>query len=226
MNLPSTISRQALAKLSFPEETHAVRVILKKVANNAPYLVRGKTRRYLFERNPEAKAHCLDIPVSIWMQDVDKFNGYRPGTSIPEDLKPTISLPFMMHVVPWKSVASESSANDTDLNRLVDLLETVILRFAGSFDEEKCRSLLTDELRAAYVRPAQEVAEALLRKYGKNAVADFQKAMWDGKSTRDVTNILETVKKTLPPDPVESPAAARMRKMREAKAAKKQLETA
>jgi hypothetical protein len=111
MNIPNTLSRQTLASLA-PDDTHCVRVILKKVANNAPYLVRGRTRKYLFERNPEVKAHALDIPVSVWMQGANESRGYRPGISIPEDLKPTMQMPYVIHVVERKAARQASAASD------------------------------------------------------------------------------------------------------------------
>jgi hypothetical protein len=183
MNLPTTISRQSLAKLALPDESHAVRVILKKVANNAPYLVRGKARRYLFERNPDAKAHCLDIPVSLWMQDVNVFHGYRPGTSIPVDLKPTITLPFMIHVVPWKGAASPAPA-------------------AQGSALAQIRRLLAGFNPPPAVLAALDLADA--------GQVDALEA--------HVDKVLDLRANATPE---ETPAQAKARKMREAKAAKK-----
>lgn len=103
MNIPNFIDRRTLAKMAAPDETHCVRVILQKVSNSAPYTVRSRLRRYVFERNGLAGCHVLDVPVSVWMQGVPTSGPYRQNPSISDDLQPTVQLPFTIQVIPWKA---------------------------------------------------------------------------------------------------------------------------
>lgn len=109
MNIPNFIDRRAAAKMAAPDETHCVRVILQKVSNSAPYTVRSRLRRYLFERDGLAGCHVLDVPVSAWMAGTPASGPYRPNPSIASDLQPTAQLPFTIQVIPFKAKALQAA---------------------------------------------------------------------------------------------------------------------
>lgn len=67
---PRLITAQLLRAAASPHETQCMRVELKGVPSNVPYRLAGKgTQRYLLEHAPELRAHILDVPASVWMDD-------------------------------------------------------------------------------------------------------------------------------------------------------------
>lgn len=124
MIVPTFIDRKVAAQLAAPDETHAVRVILQKVANPGAYRLRCRLRSYLFERNPDVRAHALDIPVSLWMQGVPKpGQPANRNTSISDDLKPTAQLPLVIQIVPWKGATGRMGKT------AVELIESIVAKF-------------------------------------------------------------------------------------------------
>jgi hypothetical protein len=99
-NLPNFLDRRTLASLAAPDETHAVRVIARKISSPVAYRHRGKARTYLFEKDGIIQAHVLDVPVSVWMRDVPG-GPYRANASISEDLAPTMNVPLTFQVIQW-----------------------------------------------------------------------------------------------------------------------------
>jgi hypothetical protein len=190
MRLPASLDRRNLAQFAAPNETHAVRVVLQKVANSAPYLVRGRLRRYIFERNPEVGAHCLDIPVSVWMANLPKGGSYRQNESIADDLRPTIQLPFIIHVVPWKGAKVSNDPPPSVWPAVHKIL--------------------------AFFNPPTVVEKALNLAEAGNAAALDALAVEIAQTRRN-----PEAPPTEVPAADETPAQARARKMREAKAAKK-----
>jgi hypothetical protein len=102
MKLPQTIDKRALAALA-PQDTHAVRVIVRRVANQTPYRVRGKMHHYLVEWDFVLQAHILDIPESVWMHDFPP-GPYRDNASISHDIqgcRSVQSAPLVFLLVPY-----------------------------------------------------------------------------------------------------------------------------
>lgn len=118
MNLPQTIDRREIAQLA-PSDSHAMRVIVRRVVNQAPYRVRGKMHHYLFEWDFQLQAHILDIPQSVWMHEFPESGPYRDNRSIAHDLQgnraPT-DAPLVFLLVPWSGYIAnleETSAMPT-----------------------------------------------------------------------------------------------------------------
>ena len=201
MNLPTIITAEALKELAPPHETHAVRVLLHKVSNSGPYRFRCGKRQYVFTRDGFLGIHTLVVPLSLWMDGVPS-GMYRDNPSISHDFK-SGNLPWTFQVIPLGSAAAAAAGEDY-LTPLRDLLSKL-----GAPDE---------------VRQAFEIIEAgrpaaSLREYLDSITAGVESPTIEQNE--------------VPYRPVESqpegetPAQARARKMREAKAAKKlQLQTA
>lgn len=112
--LPNQISAAVLRDLADPSETHAVRVVMLKTSSPTQYRYRGVRRQYIFERDGTLGMHILDIPVSLWMQEVPSER-YRDNHSLAHDLqsRQMVNAPFLTLVVPWKTgeVTSEVLAS-------------------------------------------------------------------------------------------------------------------
>lgn len=116
--LPAIISASALRAIP-TEDTHAVRIILLNSTGSTQYTLRGVGRRkgkYILEKDGTSGRHVLDIPVSIWNQDIPQGR-YQDNTSIAHDLlaKPQPLIPFVTMIVPWngaRSKAADASAPD------------------------------------------------------------------------------------------------------------------
>lgn len=104
LTLPRTITAAELEKLAAPDETHAVRLIARRVAASVPYTLHGKSRRYVLAKDHTANAHILDIPVSVWMAGAPT-GGYVDNLSISHDIQGNrfaLKAPLILQVVPWK----------------------------------------------------------------------------------------------------------------------------
>jgi hypothetical protein len=67
---PKLINAEVLRNAASPTDTHAIRIELRGVPSNVPYRLSGKRgQTYLLHYAPEERAHILDFPVSIWMED-------------------------------------------------------------------------------------------------------------------------------------------------------------
>lgn len=112
MKLPQTIDKRALAALA-PQDTHAVRVIVRRVVNQAPYRVRGKMHHYLFEWDFQLQAHILDVPQSAWMAEFPSSGPYRDNRSIAHDFQGNRSAtmaPLVFLLVPWSGHVAGTEA--------------------------------------------------------------------------------------------------------------------
>lgn len=67
MKLPAIVTNAALQALASPTETHEVHVIVRRIANAAPYTLRGRKRQYIVSRDSRRGAHILVVPLSVWM---------------------------------------------------------------------------------------------------------------------------------------------------------------
>lgn len=108
MNLPKLVDRSWLAANAKPDEQWGVRLVLRTVANDKPYKVQGRVRQYVFTKNREANAHCLDVPLSIWQDGVGNTN-YRNNGSMAWDVQSTRTLsPIVVIVIPWQTAKVET----------------------------------------------------------------------------------------------------------------------
>jgi len=102
-NLQKNVTNQTLAANAAPDETGMVRVIVRRVANKAPYTLRGRKRSYRAEFNQQAGAHCIDVPLSLWQGGVDG-GPYRDNDSVAHDImanRGSTMAPLVYLVLPW-----------------------------------------------------------------------------------------------------------------------------
>ena len=113
MNIPHLVDNKALADLASPTDALCVRVVLRRVQNNAPYRLHGKLRIYLATYDRDLCAHVLDVPLSVWMHGFPATGAYRDNPSIAHDLQGNRSQgmsPLVFLVVPWKLAAAPAVA--------------------------------------------------------------------------------------------------------------------
>lgn len=84
--IPKIVTQETLDRLRDPDDRVTMRVVLRRVQSTSAYTVRGKSRRYVFRRDPRVGAHILDVPSRIWMQD-SPAGQYRDNPSIAHDLQ-------------------------------------------------------------------------------------------------------------------------------------------
>lgn len=227
MQVPPIISRTTLSELSFPNDTHAVRIIAHGSSNPTMYRMRRQRREYRFERDGLVGKHILDIPLSLWMHGASE-SPFRETHSIADDFRNAESGNFTIHIIPLVQPAKPeaitpppATTGDSDIPEMLDLLETLILRIADSFDPELTRQNLTPELEEAFKRSGQVAAERLFAKYGRTAIVGFQNTMWPPPA--EESPAATTTDKPAPKTdaPGETDAERRARVMREGKARKK-----
>ncbi|MCW1885507.1 hypothetical protein OKA04_12275 [Luteolibacter flavescens] len=115
MNLPQIVTAADLIRFAAPNETHAVRLVIRQINNPGIYTLRGLSRRYLATRDNEIGAHVIDVPVSVWMAGVPK-GVYAKNTSIAQDVLGTrnaLKTPLMILVVPWKHAQPPAQTSGT-----------------------------------------------------------------------------------------------------------------
>lgn len=95
-NHPKLITAEHLAARAAADESMAVRVVLRNVLNHRGFTLHGRSNhRYLFKVNASVNAHCLDFPVSVWMEN---------KAFIAHDLMDHPGRPhIVLLVVPWQS---------------------------------------------------------------------------------------------------------------------------
>lgn len=138
MNLPKTVTAAVLAAAAAPDETAVVRVLIRRVFNQNPYTLRGARRTYIATHNPTVGCHCLDVPLSVWMDGVPAA-GYRDNESVAHDLmglRGAGKSPLVFLVVPINGSAviapATSASVPTDSNSSVfDALETLLSKFSA-----------------------------------------------------------------------------------------------
>jgi hypothetical protein len=87
MNLPAIVTNAALQKLADPSDTHEVHVIVRRIANAAPYTLRGRRRQYIVTRCQVRGAHILKVPLSLWMGGCRQDKPVMENDSICYDLQ-------------------------------------------------------------------------------------------------------------------------------------------
>lgn len=113
MNIPTLLDNKTLATLAAPDETMAMRVIVRAVHNSKPYRIRGRLRHYQAEHDPVLNVHVLDVPVSLWMKDFPTGT-YVQNPSIAHDIQGNrigagLS-PLLFSVIPWPGAKPQKSA--------------------------------------------------------------------------------------------------------------------
>ena len=195
MDIPQELTPAIAAHLSLPSDTQAMRVLVRGVANQNDYTLRGKRRRYILSYCPRMACHFIDIPMSLWSDGINPERQYEENQSVAHDIQH--NSPHMESLVvfpvPYGN-AEESPAADAPTAAAIAPPEVL------------------DSLRSLAQRfGAPEIMlEAIdLVKRGLNAKATC-------------LALDSTSPETLAPEP-EAPSenAERMRKLREAKAAKK-----
>lgn len=196
MNLPNLVTNAILAKLASPEETHCVRVIARRCLNQRPLAIRGRHRTYHAEHVAECGYHALDVPLTVWMDGIEPGT-YRDNKSIAQDLQATCgpaTLPLIFTVLPWRGAKAVTPVVEAPAAPQADVFTPL------------------EELFAKMGAPAEVVEALKLAKDGHaGALRQFVDGCFVGQPGPPPV-----------PDPVQpSPEALRMRKLREAKAAKR-----
>lgn len=106
MIIPGQISKSTISAMQCTD-TVFVRVLLHSVSNNGQARLRCRNRQYLFEKSHETGCHILDIPMSVWMHNVNPGR-YRDQRSICDDFRELPGASFTIHVLGTQP-ASEAS---------------------------------------------------------------------------------------------------------------------
>lgn len=104
MTIPPLVSATVLRDLAPSDEKQAVRLVLAENRGSTQFRFRGITRTYIFTRDNLMGAHTLDVPLSIWMQDVPQ-DSYRQNHSIAHDVFGRNLVPVIPLIVPWGAAA-------------------------------------------------------------------------------------------------------------------------
>ncbi len=119
MNTPTLLDNRTLATLAAPDETMAVRVLVRSVHNSKPYRIRGRIRHYQAEHDPVLNVHVLDVPVSLWMKDFPTGT-YVQNPSIAHDIQGNRigagMSPLLFSVIPWKDAKASPAAAPAESN--------------------------------------------------------------------------------------------------------------
>jgi len=229
MKIPNALDNRILAKLASPDETHAVRVVIRRVMNHGPYVIRGRLRQYTAEHDAKLSVHVLDVPASVWMHDFPS-GPYRENTSIAHDLqgnRGSALAPLVFLIVPWKNAKSNPAAEAPENGSEVpenrpDAALAALRTFAEKLGAPELMLSAID--LAASGRPAVEVERLLAE-----TIAQIEPGPGDGPNVPDSPNspagqspeeIAEAKRKAK-----ATKAAERMKRMRERKR-QKQLEKA
>lgn len=73
--------------LAAPTDTIAIRVIVRRVANQSLYRLRGKRRSYVLAYSPEMRCHFIDIPLAAWSLGIDCAKPYEDNQSVAHDIQ-------------------------------------------------------------------------------------------------------------------------------------------
>lgn len=210
MDIPQELTPALARLLADPSDTQAMRVIVRRVANQCNYLLRGKRRSYQLEYNPVMCCHFIDIPYSLWMHGVSTAQPYEDNQSVAHDIQSNFAhmeslvilpVPWGDHteiVAPAVAVSAPDNAPLISLKSLAErlgapptMIDAIDLVLAGGNAKSICLSLDNTEVEAANQPDQPELPPIPI-------------------ATKPPTGPLTN--------------AERMRKMREAKAAKKLAE--
>lgn len=104
MNLPSLITQSYLDSIASPDDTIAMRVILRRVNSSAPYTLRGKLRQYSLNFISKIGVHALDVPLTIWNNTINPEKVYQDNLSVAHDMQAARSAhlaPLVIVAVPY-----------------------------------------------------------------------------------------------------------------------------
>ena len=205
MNIPRIVDNKILAALASPGDTVAVRVIVRRVNNNNPFRIHGKTRHYVATHDRAMGVHCIDVPLSVWMDGIASGGAYRDNLSIAHDLQGDRSqsaAPLIFLVVPFgngavvPAQAPEAAGIDVRVLNALRTLSEVL----------EAPQIMTEAFDlAASGKPVEEVVNGLLAT-ALSAQAEGDDIELEERDTKAVKTATD--------------AAERMRKMRAAKKAK------
>lgn len=113
MTLPRIVTNAVLQQLAAPGETHEVHVIVRRIANAAPYTLRGRHRQYIVSRDVARNAHILKVPLSLWMASCVENKPIAENDSIAYDIQSTrtgLKSPLTFEVWPIAGKTEQSAA--------------------------------------------------------------------------------------------------------------------
>ena len=119
MTIPGQLSKSTLSAMQCPD-TVFVRVLLHSVSNNGQARLRCRNRQYLFEKNHETGCHILDIPMSVWMHNVNPGR-YRDQRSVCDDFRELPGATFTIHIVGAQPATEAAAAPPADPGVIAEL---------------------------------------------------------------------------------------------------------
>ena len=87
MNIPQELTQALATALASPQDRLAMRVIARRVANQALYRLHGKRRSYVLAYCPTMRVHFIDVPVSVWSDGIDPERPYEDNFSVAHDIQ-------------------------------------------------------------------------------------------------------------------------------------------
>lgn len=189
MNIPRIVTNPALQLLASPGETHEVHVIIRRIANQAPYTLRGRNRQYIVSRDNARNAHILKVPLSVWMHGCDKAKPVAENSSISYDIQSSrtgLKAPLTFEVWPiaGKSVEAAQVDSQSKCEALLDIMETLILRLGYSINKASMKELLTPYLKDAENREANGPSINMFTDFDRNEIIEFINCMnWNPSPT-------------------------------------------
>lgn len=200
--IPKSISKTSLREIADPSETHIVRVILHDVSNESRYVLRCRSRQYVFERHHTVGRHVLDVPLSLWMEGVNTGTKWKDNTSIPEDIRNS-PRSVSIHILPLSAQESTESGTGevaSDIESPFPQLKRLLAEFRAPDPVRECVQMVEDGA------PIEDV-----RTFVDRAVADLE---------NEESAEPESQEAKPKPAPVDNLAKARAAKKQKAEAEK------
>lgn len=177
MTIPRLCTQEALLKLAKPDETHEVHIIVRRIANQAPYTLRGRARQYIVQRDPKRAAHILRVPLSVWM------DGVKSGTVVQNDSicydimsnRTAVKAPLTFEV--WKVGADAPESEIKQPEAILELFETLVLRLAQANNPESYKQHLTPYLEKAAGRISQPPTVEMFKAGERTDILEFIERM-------------------------------------------------
>ena len=108
MNIPQELTQALATALASPQDRLAMRVIARRVANQALYRLHGKRRSYVLAYCPTMRVHFIDVPVSVWADGIDPARPYEDNFSVAHDIQANFAHAesLVMFPVPFGNAAA------------------------------------------------------------------------------------------------------------------------
>jgi hypothetical protein len=119
MTIPGQISKSTISQLGCTDSL-SVRVLLHSVSNNGSARIRCRNRQYIFEKSHETGCHILDIPMSLWMHNVNPGR-YRDQRSICDDFRELPGAAFTIHIIGNAPALEAAPADLSEHDLIADL---------------------------------------------------------------------------------------------------------